>query len=271
MTAAGRNGGGPQGQERDESVTLPPTERLGRRGPGPVLVGALVVAAFLVGVVRPWDWLAPPGPGPGVTLTPTARGTGPVQTDSGSFPAAGGPAATSPRPAPRVDPTCAYPSSWRLAAIQEWGGRPARVWSATEAVAASGPDDPSIPFSVIASTAVTAVGWCAPVIGDERPPLAAVGTLFRVDVDSAREIPFDRLEPSAPDALGELWVPVPQSVGRRPPWPPGRYVIRLMAPGGSFERYLGIEVVRVVRDADPGAAPGPAAPEAVPPSASPTP
>jgi hypothetical protein len=158
-----------------------------------------------------------------------------------------------------VEPTCAYPRSWRLAAVQDWGGRTARVWAAVDAAGASGPGDPAIPFTTIASTAVTAVGWCAPVAGPERPPLAAVGTLFRLDTAGPRELPFDRLEPASADALGELWVPVPQSVGRRPPWPPGRYVIRLAEPGGSYERYLGVEVVRVVRDASPGASPGTAA------------
>jgi hypothetical protein len=125
------------------------------------------------------------------------------------------------------------------------------VWSAADAVAAQGPLDPAIPFSTIASTTVTAFGWCAPVSGPERPPLAAVGTLFRLDASGPRKLAFDRLEPAAPDALGELWVPVPQSVGRRPPWPPGRYVIRISAPGGTFERYLGIEVVRAVREIEP--------------------
>ena len=43
-----------------------------------------------------------------------------------------------------------------------------------------GADDPAIPFRPIVSEKVTAIGWCAPVDGGERPPLAATATLFRV-------------------------------------------------------------------------------------------
>jgi len=246
--AAGQ-GGGPHGQEHDERVVLPATERLGRKGPEPVLVFLLVAAAFFVGVVRPWDWLAPGGGVP----EPQAGPTQGIAGDAGATrPAASGAATTRPTtPAtPVAESTCAYPRTWRLATVQDWGGRTARVWSAADAVIASGPGDPAIPFVSVVTSTVTALGWCAPVTGSERPPKAAVGTLYRIGTDGPHVIGFDRLEPAAPDALGELWLPVPQSVGRRPPWAPGRYVIRLAAPGGSFERYLGIEVVRAARSTD---------------------
>jgi hypothetical protein len=298
MTAAGRDGGGPPGPERDERVALPATERLARKGPGPVLVLLLVAAAFLVGVVRPWDWLGDAAPGsapggaaprawpggaaprawpggaaprawpggaaaprtsepaasegpPGAPAAAAAGGAG-LPDASNTVPGPGAPSdapatgATAPT-GPYVKPTCAYPETWRVASVQDWAGRTAHVWSAAEAVRATGPGDPSIPFFAIVSSTVTAIGWCAPVTGDERPPLVAAGTLYRLDADGPHALPFDRLEPAAPDALGELWVPVAQSVGRRPPWAPGRYVIRLAAPAGGYERYLGIEVVSAVR------------------------
>ena len=55
-------------------------------------------------------------------------------------------------------------------------------------------------------------------------------------------MPYDRLEPRAPDALGELWVPPARGVGNRPPWPMGRYVIELRSPSGAYVRYLGLEL-----------------------------
>lgn len=258
MTAAGRQGGGQHEPERDERVTLPATERLARRGPGPALVAILVVAAFLAGVIRPWDWLAPgpasPGSGPAGTSDGAASrpgaGPGAPAAGDGVLGTRAAPDAPTPATPPAVERTCASPQSWRLAAIQDWGGRVARVWAAAEAVPADGPEDPRIPFTTIASTGVTAIGWCAPVSGPERPPLAATGTLFRLDAGGPRQLSYDRLEPAVPHALGELWMPLPQSVGRRPPWPPGRYVIRLAAPSGTFERYLGVEVVRVERESE---------------------
>ena len=139
-------------------------------------------------------------------------------------------------------PTCAYPTAWRTATIQTWAGARARVWTAAEAVAATRVDDPSIPFNLVASDTVEAIGWCAPVTGPDRPPLAAEATLFRLEDGVAIEVAVDRLEPAAPDALGELWLPQGQAGGRRPLWTAGRYVIRLAAPSGGYERYLGMQV-----------------------------
>lgn len=279
MTAAGPGGGGPHGPERDERVTLPATERLGRTGQGPVLVALVVAAAFLVGVVRPWDWLAPGSASPGTgrvgVANPSAGGTdgsgaGPGTSGDGDVGTTDGGTGMTAAPAPAtvVAPTCAYPLSWRLASVGDWGGRTARVSSAADAVAATGPGDPRIPFTSIASTTVEAFGWCAPVSGSERPPLEAAATLFRLGSDGPREIAHDRLEPAAPNALGELWMPVRQSSGRSP-WPPGRYVIRLAAPGGGFERFLGIEVVKATRANGSPAAESPAAesPSISPPAA----
>ncbi len=100
MTAAGREGGGPHGPERDERVTLPATERLARRGPGPVLVALLVAAAFVVGVVRPWDWLAP----------------GPASPGSGQAgQATGGTAGATGSAAPVRRPLVGRPMAWPLA------------------------------------------------------------------------------------------------------------------------------------------------------------
>jgi hypothetical protein len=131
-------------------------------------------------------------------------------------------------------------------------------------VPAAGPEDPAIPFEPIVAATVTAIGWCAPVDGVERPPQALVTALYRVRDGLAIPVGYDRLEPAAPDALGELWVPKPRGVGNRPTWPMGRYVIELRSASGAYVRYLGLELSdRVVR-----AAPDPAEPEASPPAAS---
>ena len=204
-----------------------------RRGTGPVIVAALVAAAFLLGLVRPWDWLAGAPP----SGDPDPRSLRAVGTAAPGRPPS--PGATA---APVEGATCGYPSSWRTASISFWAGARAHIWTAARAVPANGPDDPAIPFHAIASDTVEAIGWCAPVTGPERPPLTADGTLYRLRGGAAVEVPTDLLEPAAGDALGELWVPVQRAVGRRPPWPPGLYVIRLATPSGTYERYLGIDV-----------------------------
>jgi hypothetical protein len=152
------------------------------------------------------------------------------------------------------------------------------VWTAAEAVAARRVDDPSIPFNLVASDTVEAIGWCAPVTGPDRPPLAAVATLFRLEGGVAVEVAVDRLEPAVPDALGELWLPPGQAGGRRPLWAPGRYVIRLAAPSGGYERYLGMQVglpepeptlaPSRVPEPEPSAMPGPGSSATLPPEPS---
>lgn len=292
MTAAGR--GGPHGTGH-EPIVPPATERLGRNGRGPVLIALLVLAAVLVAVVQPWALF---GPGPGATgalpVDGPSEASGAVSTRPGASagagsppvdgapggpgasgrPGSGGPTASGGGPgsgagpgaspvASRTPPveTCAYPASWRVASIEDWSGKPARVWSAADVVRATGPADPSIPRNPIISDVVTAFGWCAPVAGADRPPFSATGTLFRLDDGVATPIPYARLEPAGPDALGELWTPPAPEGASPPPWPPGRYVIRIASPDGSYERFLGIEVAAGARapgaTATPGSSPDP--------------
>lgn len=232
--------------------------RVARRGRGPAVIAALVAGAFLLGLVRPWDWLggsALTAPIPAATAD--AGGVIPSPfAGVGSLPPS---ARADGDPAPIVGaPTCGYPTSWRTSTIQLWAGATARVWTAAAAVPATGAGDPSIPFNLVGSEAVEAIGWCAPVDGPDRPPLTARATLFRLVDGVATEVTFDRLEPVARDALGELWLPQEPSGGRRPPWAPGRYVIRLAAPSGGYERYLGIQVG--LPEPDPSATPEPEPP-----------
>ena len=54
-----------------------------------------------------------------------------------------------------------------------------------------------------------------------------------------------------PDVLGELWVPRPPTVGNRPDWPLGRYVIELRSASGGYVRYLGLELLDRIERASP--------------------
>ncbi len=192
----------------DESV-----RPVGARGRGATIAAVLIVLAFVVGLVRPWDWLAAaPGPGDqrpvasGATAArtgaPTDGAPGPDASDGTGLPA-------DQRPAP----TCGYPTSWRSATIQTWAGRRARVWTAVDVAPASDPADPAIDFQVVAGEDFTAIGWCAPVdrrrtAARRRRSAACSGSLTTA---TAVELPYARLEPPASSALGELWVPAGRS------------------------------------------------------------
>ncbi len=117
------------------------------------------------------------------------------------------------------------------------------MWTAVDVAQASDPADPAIDFQVVAGEDFTAIGWCAPVTGDERPPATAAGRLFRIGDDgTAVELPYARLEPPASSALGELWVPAERSSTPTGSWPVGRYVIALATPDGAWSRELGLEL-----------------------------
>jgi hypothetical protein len=229
-----------------EAVLAPREERLieesvsavGQRGRGPVVAAVLVAAAFLLGLLRPWDLVVPSG------ASTASDAPGPA----GLLPTGSTGAEPTPPASPTSQITCAQPSQWRSSTIQDWAGRTARVWTAVDVVDASGPDDPAIRFQPVVAASVTAVGWCAPVDGPDRPPETIVATLYRVQDGVARAVPYDRLEPAGPESLGELWLPQPRGVGNRPTWPLGRYVIELRSESGAYRRFLGLELTdRVIR------------------------
>ncbi len=256
----GRPGDGPTPGDDAPELLAPREQRrveesvrtVGQAGRGPAVVGALVVGAFLLGLIRPWDLLGP-------SATDVARPAGPTAAAAAQgASAATGNALTAPDgtagrgqtapPAPSRALTCALPTQWRSASIEDWNGRPARVWKAVAVVTATGPGDPAIEFEPIVAATVTAIGWCAPVDGPERPPQTLAMALYRIRDGVPVPVGYDRLEPSESDVLGELWVPKPRGVGNRPTWPMGRYVIELRSPSGTYARYLGLELSdRVVR------------------------
>ena len=205
-------------------------------------------------------------------------------------PSAARPASTTPPPdasavaeptpgalAAGLDETCGSPSGWRAATLQDWAGRstPIRSWIAIEPVTASGAADPAVPFAPVATGIVTAIGYCAPLGDAERPPAAAVASLWAVRDGQAIPLSLLPLEPSSPDALGGLW--------RRPPEvtdePAGSGPVtdrgprrRLAAgplrrssspaPGGDYHRWLGIEIadlslLRASPEPDRAASPSP--------------
>jgi hypothetical protein len=257
---------------REEEALAQAVRPVGTRGRGATVAAVLIVLAFVVGLVRPWDFL---GDGGGGTPGPVADASGlvvaPTPPPAASSSDAGAPGAL-PTGDGSTSPTCGYPQGWRSATVQVWGGRRARVWTAVDAAQARGPEDPAIPFNAIAGEDFTAIGWCAPVTGDERPPASAQGVLWQVGTDGlAHRVAFRRLEPPAPSSLGELWAPDTGSTpgpsdspgvspsasgasGAAPAWPLGGYVIELATPDGTWSRWLGLELRAV-----PGSTAGPTA------------
>ena len=227
-----------------EPADHPITERVeGERGRiAAFRVGLAVVIVLGAALFKPWEPVgddvadAPPGRPADAARSP--RSTSPIR----------------PAPAARDDEVtdlCLRPLGWRVIATEIWVDRTARTWKAIDAVEASGPDDPAIQMVLVTGEAVPRLGWCAPVVGPEIPPVAARATIFALRSRRPVELTTRLLEPTEPGSGGGVWAPPDDRAA--PPaatdsWPAGRYVIRIATPDGRFERWLGAKVLPPARE-----------------------
>jgi len=144
---------------------------------------------------------------------------------------------------PLVAAFCLDPESWRVATIERWRDQTIRVWRAIEPLAiASGPNDARIPVFPIVSEGVTELGWCAPVVGPDRPVgLATVEAWQRTPTGSVAIRTTSTRPTGIGLSFGGLYLPP------GPPdtelWADGVYVFRYHEPAGR-ERWFAVEVER---------------------------
>ena len=232
----------------DENGPSAHTEEPRRIAPGSdprSLLAPIVVLVLIVGVAV----INPLGAASGPDNTP-AVGTAPAAVELGADPSAPDRTAGATSEAASADPadlsvTCGSPSGWRVATLQEWIGRPTpiRSWIAVDPVEAAGPLDPSVPFVPVATDVVVAIGYCSPLDDARRPPEVTETSIWAVGDGAALPLTPVPIEPPRPNALGGLWDPSPELGGTTAPgWPPGRYVIEISSPSGTFDRWLGLEI-----------------------------
>jgi hypothetical protein len=228
----------------------------GPRGDRPASV-VVIAAALLVAValVKPWGSpprLELPAPAartvPSATPTPTPAPT-PVTADS------------------LVAPFCFQPSGWRVFAAERWSDRDVRSWRSAETfAAATGPGDPRIPVTPLASQWVMTLGYCAPVAGPERPGAATSVTVFRLLGDGDAEVlSLERVQPLLrASPLGAVYAPPPMAGSTAGPgsgWQDGTYVFRFgTSAADPSARWLGVRIQILprpdrVNDMNPGSGP----------------
>ena len=129
---------------------------------------AITAVALAIVVAKPWS--SPNAPrGAGADGAVTGGPVGGPRNPSAAVPAAI-PSTVAEGARQIVAAFCLEPSSWLIASVERWRDQRIRVWRALEpATAASGPDDPAIPIVTVVSEGLTELGWCAPVVGAERP------------------------------------------------------------------------------------------------------
>ncbi len=220
----------PGGRPRER--TFVPTKLESARPPIGLWLAATVMALG-VAFLKPWageapaqplvDALAPvggssiePGPTPLPTLRPDSAG-------------------------PLVAQFCLDPFSWRVATIERWRDQTIRVWRAIDPIArATDPDDPAIPVFPISSEGVEELGWCAPVIGSERPQgVATIDAWRRLAAGpEALELTATRAT-GAGASFGSLYLPPALDDGAI--WADGEYVFRHREATGR-ERWFAVDV-----------------------------
>ena len=193
---------------------------------------AVTLIALGVALVKPWAAGAPGGQ--------PDRAAAAAGADVRSRPSA----VPSVRPdsaGPLVALFCLDPQSWRVATIERWRDQTIRVWRAIDPIAsAAGPDDPRIPVFPIVSEGVTELGWCAPVIGLDRPEGAAAMEAWRRTPGGSVAIRTTSTRATGVGmSFGGLYLP--PGDGDVDLWPDGGYVFRHHEPTGR-ERWFGVEV-----------------------------
>ena len=157
---------------------------------------------------------------------------------------------------------CLEPASWRTATIETWRDQTVRVWRAIDPVLASGPDDPAIPIVPAVGNSVAAIGFCAPVVGPDRPSGPVTVEAWRREpatgdgaspasgpvVAGAAEpvrIELRAIVPAeSPSPFGALFGPPEAEAGTG--WPPGVVVFRYapLAGGPAAATWFAIEIIR---------------------------
>lgn len=221
----------PGGRHRDGSFA---PIRLGFARPPVELWLTVTLIAIAAAIIKPW------------ASEPVAGAAGPITTVVRSDRSD----RTVPTPIPtiRLDSAgplvalfCLDPESWRIATVERWRDQTIRVWRAIEPTAvASGPNDPRIPVFPVVSEGVTELGWCAPVVGPDRPVgLATVEAWQRTAGRSMAIRTSGTRATGVGLSFGGLYSP-PGGVGDEV-WPDGSYVFRFREPTGR-ERWFAVEV-----------------------------
>jgi hypothetical protein len=223
----------PGGQPRER--TFAPTRLESARPPVGTWL-AVTVVALSIALLKPWASEPPRSPSgaavaEGRAVTGATGGSGPTPVPTLRPDSAG----------PQVAMFCLDPQSWRLATVERWRDQTIRVWRAIEpASVAADPADARIPVFPIVSEGVTALGWCAPVVGADRPDGPATVDVWRLT--AAGPVVIRTRNASAADvesSFGGLYRP--PGAAAAGVWADGTYVFRHRERTGR-ERWFAVEV-----------------------------
>ncbi|MEA2673848.1 MAG: hypothetical protein QOI92_1040, partial [Chloroflexota bacterium] len=172
----------------------------------------VVIALLAVLILKPWTG-GTPEPSRFVSVASAA-------------PATATPIPTEDRTADGLAiPVCLGSGAWRVASLETWQTQDVRVWRAIEPIAdTTGPLDPAIPSVPIVAIELTALGWCAPAYGTDKPVGPAIVTAWTIHDGEALPLQLRQVRPAHDvTPIAALYVPLtlcPNPPGCAPPPPP---------------------------------------------------
>jgi len=197
---------------------------------------AIVAIALVALIAKPWAVSDRPTPGEGGARRDHSTPT--VRPDVAAVPS------PSDGAGALVASFCLDPGSWLVASVERWRDQRIKVWRALEpAASARGPGDPTIPLVSFVSEGLTELGWCAPVIGTERPAAPVDVTVWRRTGGVASTLTVVSSRPlSGHSAFGDLYRPPSLLASSRGgTWSAGTYVFRYRENDGRV-RWFAVEV-----------------------------
>ena len=224
--------------------SLPVMTRAGPPDRGPVAGVAVVATLVVVALLKPWpsDW------------TDTPRATASPSRISPASPAAG-PEARVALPTMVLDPpatACYADSGWRVCMLGDSAGQEIQTWlfgTAPRPAATVGPTTPAV---LVVTRGGAGLGLYAPRSGMERMTGQPVVSAWQIR-EGTGVTSWIALQQVASIGTydvpaGAVYRPPPEGIGSADQWPTGRYIVRLQAATGGWERWFAMEVTASEHD-----------------------
>jgi hypothetical protein len=221
------------------SGSRPVLARAGSSDRGPVAAVAVMVALVAVAFLKPW-----PSDGtevPQATATPSRIGL--------ASPSAGH-AAPIALPTMALDPpatACYVDSGWRVCMLGDSAGREIQTWLfGTARRPAAATVTPTTPAVLVVTRGGAGLGLYAPRSSMERltGPSVVSAWQIREETGVTSWIALQQVASIGTYDVpaGAVYRPPPEGLGSGDRWPTGRYIVRLQAPTGGWERWFGMRV-----------------------------
>jgi len=206
---------------------------------GPVAAVAVVAALVAVALLKPWpsEWTGEPqasaSPSRISLVSPSAGRADPVAL-----------------PTMALDPpatACYVDSGWRVCMLGDSAGREIQTWlfgTARRPVAAT--VIPTTPAVLVVTRGGAGLGLYAPRSSMERltGPSVVSAWQIREETGVTSWIALQQVASVGTYDVpaGAVYRPPPEGLGSADQWPTGRYIVRLQAPTGGWERWFGMRV-----------------------------